>query len=101
MACSNCCYTGEDCPDCGECFCECRCDDEHEGRDPCFHCGSRSCAGYCDDYQTYNLRPAETGAGCNCTCPIAGCHDPDCAVYGPPQEPDDARHVQPDPHVSH
>ena len=24
---------------------------------------------------------------CNCTCPIAGSHDPDCAVYGPPQEP--------------
>jgi hypothetical protein len=61
MACSLCVYTGEDCPDCGECFCECRCEDEYGGRDPCFHCGSRSCAGYCDDYQTYNLRPAETG----------------------------------------
>lgn len=27
MACSLCCYTAEDCPDCGECICECRCDD--------------------------------------------------------------------------
>ena len=24
---------------------------------------------------------------CNCTCQIAGSHDPDCAVYGPPPEP--------------
>jgi hypothetical protein len=28
----------------------------------CFRCGGCSCPGYCDDYQTYNLRPAETGA---------------------------------------
>lgn len=27
----------------------------------CFSCGECGCAGYCDDYQTYNLRPAETG----------------------------------------
>ncbi len=27
----------------------------------CFNCGVCGCAGYCDDYQTYNLRPAETG----------------------------------------
>ena len=27
----------------------------------CFNCGECGCAGYCDDYQTYNLRPAETG----------------------------------------
>jgi hypothetical protein len=28
-------------------------------------------------------------ADCNCTCQIAGAHDPDCAVYGPPAEPGD------------
>jgi hypothetical protein len=27
----------------------------------CFACGGCQCPGYCDDYQTYNLRPAETG----------------------------------------
>lgn len=27
----------------------------------CFDCGECGCAGYCDDYQTYNLRPDETG----------------------------------------
>ena len=27
----------------------------------CFNFGECGCAGYCDDYQTYNLRPAETG----------------------------------------
>ena len=27
----------------------------------CWNCGECGCAGYCDDYQTYNLRPAETG----------------------------------------
>lgn len=27
----------------------------------CFACGGCQCAGYCDDYQTYNLRPGETG----------------------------------------
>jgi hypothetical protein len=27
----------------------------------CFNCGGCCCPGYCDDYQTYNLRPAETG----------------------------------------
>jgi len=27
----------------------------------CFSCGGCECAGYCDDYQTYNLRPDETG----------------------------------------
>jgi hypothetical protein len=27
----------------------------------CFSCGGCNCPGYCDDYQTYNLRPAETG----------------------------------------
>ena len=30
-------------------------------KDPCFNCSEFDCAGYCDDYQTYNLRPAETG----------------------------------------
>jgi hypothetical protein len=40
------------------------CDDEcwddclHEH---CFSCGGCGCPGYCDDYQTYNLRPEETG----------------------------------------
>lgn len=48
MACSVCVYTGEDCPDCGECICSCYCDDD---------AGSP----YGDDFQTYNLRPAETG----------------------------------------
>lgn len=33
-----------------------RCSHEHY-----CHCGSCGCPGYCDDYQTYNLRPAETG----------------------------------------
>lgn len=32
------------------------CDHQH-----CFGCGGCGCPGYCDDYQTYNLRPAETG----------------------------------------
>jgi hypothetical protein len=27
----------------------------------CVNCGECQCAGYCDDYQTYNLRPSETG----------------------------------------
>lgn len=27
----------------------------------CFNCGGCGCPGYCDDYQTYNLRPEETG----------------------------------------
>ncbi len=27
----------------------------------CWSCGGCGCPGYCDDYQTYNLRPAETG----------------------------------------
>ena len=27
----------------------------------CFNCGGCGCPGYCDDHQTYNLRPAETG----------------------------------------
>lgn len=27
----------------------------------CGGCGGCTCPGYCDDYQTYNLRPAETG----------------------------------------
>jgi hypothetical protein len=29
----------------------------------CFNCGGCGCPGYCDDHQTYNLRPAETGGG--------------------------------------
>ena len=36
--------------------------DEHHCRHQhCFACGGCGCPGYCDDYQTYNLRPAETG----------------------------------------
>jgi hypothetical protein len=27
----------------------------------CLNCGGCNCPGYCDDHQTYNLRPAETG----------------------------------------
>lgn len=27
----------------------------------CWNCGGCNCPGYCDDYQTYNLRPSETG----------------------------------------
>ena len=27
----------------------------------CWNCGGCGCPGYCDDHQTYNLRPAETG----------------------------------------
>ncbi len=33
-----------------------RCEHQH-----CMNCGQCGCPGYCDDYQTYNLRPAETG----------------------------------------
>jgi hypothetical protein len=45
-------------------YCVHECDDHcmddciHEH---CFNCGECECPGYCDDYQTYNLRPAETG----------------------------------------
>jgi hypothetical protein len=36
--------------------------DQHDCRhEHCFNCGGCGCAGYCDDYQTYNLRPEETG----------------------------------------
>jgi hypothetical protein len=27
----------------------------------CLWCGACNCPGYCDDHQTYNLRPDETG----------------------------------------
>lgn len=41
------------------------CEDEqgfsHCYHQHCFACGGCECAGYCDDYQTYNLRPSETG----------------------------------------
>jgi hypothetical protein len=37
-------------------YCQDHCYHEH-----CFECGACGCPGYCDDYQTYNLRPAETG----------------------------------------
>jgi hypothetical protein len=44
--------------------CEHYCDDdcgEHCYHEHCFNCGGCRCPGYCDDYQTYNLRPEETG----------------------------------------
>ena len=45
------------------------CEHEHDEiceAEGCYHehicvCGECACPGYCDDYQTYNLRPAETG----------------------------------------
>jgi hypothetical protein len=40
------------------------CDDEGDLgciHQHCFSCGECTCAGYCDDEQTYNLRFAETG----------------------------------------
>lgn len=60
MACSRCCYTAEDCPDCGQCLCDCSCD-----ADTCTFCGDPDCdgSGYnCPDnhYQEYNLRGWET-----------------------------------------
>lgn len=44
--------------DCGEegCYEDGTCLHQH-----CFNCGGCGCPGYCDDYQTYNLRPSETG----------------------------------------
>lgn len=38
------------------------CDYDYCTHQHCFACGGCTCPGYCDDYQTYNLRPAETGA---------------------------------------
>ena len=42
------------------------CDGEYGYNSGCSHqhcgnCGGCGCPGYCDDHQTYNLRPAETG----------------------------------------
>jgi hypothetical protein len=45
-------------------------------RQHCMNCGGCRCPGYCDDYQTYNLRPAETGGA---EAP------PDAAAPGPAQ----------------
>lgn len=46
-------------------ICEDSCYDEYGewncGHQHCFACGGCNCPGYCDDHQTYNLRPAETG----------------------------------------
>lgn len=36
-------------------------DDDRCRHQHCWNCGACRCPGYCDDYQTYNLRPAETG----------------------------------------
>ena len=52
-------------------YCEHICDEEcedYQGFSQCLHqhcmnCGGCGCPGYCDDYQTYNLRPDETGGG--------------------------------------
>jgi hypothetical protein len=41
--------------------CDELCDDDGCNHQHCFACGGCNCAGYCDDYQTYNLRPSETG----------------------------------------
>jgi hypothetical protein len=60
------------CPECPGCGCYTgRCSgwrhaeysygDDDDFDDPCFICGEPGCPGYCDDYETYNLRPAETG----------------------------------------
>jgi len=38
----------------------------------CFACGGCQCPGYCDDYQTYNLRPAETGGGPDADAALTG-----------------------------
>jgi hypothetical protein len=50
------------------CYHECdeECEEDDLGRSRCWHehcfnCGGCRCPGYCDDYQTYNLRPGETG----------------------------------------
>lgn len=60
----------DDCDDYDDnaaCYHECdeECED-YQGFNICRHshcpwCGECQCAGYCDDHQTYNLRPAETG----------------------------------------
>jgi hypothetical protein len=46
-------------------LCEHDCDEECElygcAHNHCFACGECGCPGYCDDYQTYNLRPAGDG----------------------------------------
>jgi hypothetical protein len=50
-------YDDDFCLECCEEQCVC-----YERDLPCPSCGSPGCPGYCDDYQTYNLRPDETGA---------------------------------------
>jgi hypothetical protein len=49
-------YDDDMCPECAHDE-PCRCYDEYE----CPSCGTPGCPGYCDDYQSYNLRPEETG----------------------------------------
>jgi hypothetical protein len=41
--------------------CDEDCDEYDCSHQHCFACGGCECPGYCDDYQTYNLRPQETG----------------------------------------
>jgi hypothetical protein len=58
------CERGEDYDDWDNgCFHDCdeECDEDGCRHEHCFACGGCGCPGYCDDYQTYNLRPAETG----------------------------------------
>lgn len=43
-----------------DCF-EDGCDEDYCTHSHCMNCGGCGCPGYCDDHQTYNLRPAETG----------------------------------------
>lgn len=50
-------YDDDICPDCMEPDGRCVCYDEVI----CGNCSMPNCPGYCDDYQTYNLRPGETG----------------------------------------
>ena len=60
-------------------------------------CGGSACPGWCHHgmggwaghwCEGGQGTKADVSRECNCTCQIAGAHDPDCAVYGPPQEPE-------------
>lgn len=72
VMCETCGWTyGMVCPECAKgCGCEYSCsgwrhgewnaeDDDPENGEPCWNCGTPGCPGYCDDYQTYNLRDAD------------------------------------------
>jgi hypothetical protein len=77
------------CPECAKgCGCEWRCsgwrhrewnyDDDPEP-EPCYNCGTRGCPGYCDDYQTYNLRDDGRCVWCGNEGCGETCKDPDFA----------------------